>query len=68
MKKRTSKGRRQFLRGAVIGGGAAVVVVASGAAIAKPRAEEKAAPLVKPESRGYQVTPHVLEYYKKAQF
>jgi nitrous oxide reductase len=67
MGKRTSKARRQFLKGALIGGGAAAIAVASGGAVAAPRSEKRA-PQPNPQSQGYQVTPHVLEYYKTAQF
>ena len=60
-------GRRQFLKSALIGGGAVAVVAASGGAHAAPEAEAPAAaPAAKPQ--GYHVTPHILEYYKKAQF
>lgn len=67
--KRTSKKRRDFLKGALIGSGAAVVAIASGGAIAAPEDKEDsvtAQPKAGPQ--GYRVTPHVAEYYKKAQF
>lgn len=67
--KRTSKKRREFLKGALVGSGAAVVAIASGGVIAahedKP---ESTAAAPKARSQGYRVTPHVAEYYKKAQF
>lgn len=67
--KRTSKKRREFLKGALVGSGTAVVAIASGGAVAAH--EEKtentaAAPKARPQ--GYRLTPHIAEYYKKAQF
>jgi hypothetical protein len=58
-------GRREFLRNVMVGGSAAMVALASGrapAAPATPTATPKAA------SQGYHVTPHILDYYKAAQF
>ena len=67
--KRTSKKRREFLKGALVGSGAAVVAIASGGAIAAPEEKQDTAPAQpKAGSQGYRVTPHVAEYYKKAQF
>ncbi len=68
MTQRTNEKRRQFLKGALIGSGAAAVAVASGAVVAAPEQKEKPAHKPKAQSQGYQETPHVLEYYKTAQF
>ena len=67
--KRTNEKRREFLKGALVGSGAAVVAIASGGALAAPEdAKETAAARPKTEHQGYHVTPHILEYYKTAQF
>lgn len=65
--KRTKEGRRDFLKGALLGSGAAVVAVASGGVLAS---EPEPAPAAKPEAKpkGYRVTEHVNRYYKTAQF
>jgi nitrous oxide reductase len=60
-------GRRQFLKSVLIGSGAAAIAVASGGTNAAPETQAPAAaPAAKPQ--GYHVTPHILEYYKTAQF
>lgn len=60
-------GRRRFLKTVLIGSGAAAVAAASGGANAAPEPNKvTAAP--KAEPAGYHVTPHILEYYKTAQF
>ena len=60
-------GRRKFLKTALLGGGAAVVAAASGGAQAAPEPDTAVA-TAKPQPKGYHVTPHILEYYKTAQF
>ena len=60
-------GRRQFLKSVLIGSGAAALAAASGGAeAAAPPETPAAAPAAQP--KGYHVTPHILEYYKTAQF
>lgn len=59
-------GRREFLKGVLVGSGAAVVAVASGGALGASEPKQ-AAVAPKPESQGYRVTPHILDYYKTAQ-
>ena len=55
--------RREFIKKSTLAGAAvATTTLASTAAIAEV-SEEIA---VKPEQKGYQLTPHVLEYYKSA--
>jgi nitrous oxide reductase len=67
--KRTNEKRREFLKGALVGGGAAVVAVASGGALAAPvDAKQTASAQPEAQPQGYHVTPHILEYYKTAQF
>ena len=61
-------GRRKFLKGALVGSGAAVVAMASGNAVAAPESKQVATTEPKPQSQGYHVTPHILDYYKTAQF
>jgi len=60
--------RRGFLKGMLIGSGAAVVAIASGGANAAPKEETGAVEEKKAGSQGYHETPHVLDYYKTAQF
>ncbi|OGI63082.1 MAG: hypothetical protein A2W18_11240 [Candidatus Muproteobacteria bacterium RBG_16_60_9] len=64
----TSEKRREFLKGALIGSGAALAAIASGGALAAAEKKESAATPAAPASQGYQTTPHVLDYYKAAQF
>lgn len=59
-------GRREFLKGVLVGSGAAVVAVASGSALGASESKQTAVE-PKPESQGYHVTPHILDYYKTAQ-
>lgn len=66
--KRTNEKRREFLKGALIGSGAAAVAIASGGVVAASEPPTSAPAEASPESKGYTVTPHVLEYYKTAQF
>jgi nitrous oxide reductase len=66
--KRTNEKRREFLKGALIGSGAAVVAIASGGAVAASEPNQSAPAAPSSESKGYAETPHVLEYYKTAQF
>lgn len=60
--------RRGFLKGMLIGSGAAVVAIASGGGTAAPKTETGVTEEKKAGSEGYQETPHVLDYYKTAQF
>jgi hypothetical protein len=56
--------RREFLKaGAVISTGAALTTLLPATAAVEP--EESAG---KPKSKGYQLTQHVLDYYKTARF
>lgn len=65
--KRTQEGRREFLKGALLGSGAAVVAAASGGALAStPEPEPAAEPKARP--KGYRETAHIRDYYKTAQF
>jgi nitrous oxide reductase len=66
--KHTNEKRREFLKGALVGTGAAAVAIASGSAVAAPQKKETVAAQPKGESKGYEVTAHVAEYYKAAQF
>ena len=59
-------GRREFLKGVLVGSGAAVVAVASGSALGASESKQTAAVEPKPEFQGYHVTPHILDYYKTA--
>jgi nitrous oxide reductase len=55
--------RREFIRKTtLVGAGAAAAAVAGGAVIADSGAQESE----KPAQKGYQLTPHVLAYYKSA--
>ena len=65
MKKHDSEnGRREFLKtGAAIGAGAAVSALLPGTAAAEGEAEHAADGKAK---KGYQLTQHVLDYYKTA--
>lgn len=63
IKKDLDKQRREFIKkSTLVGAGLAATAVVPGAAIAgvaddKPEARQQ---------KGYQLTPHVLEYYKSA--
>ena len=63
IKKDLDKQRREFIRNStLIGAGVAAVAVAPGAAavgVTSEKSEDK-------KQKGYQLTPHVLEYYKSA--
>lgn len=60
-------GRRDFLKTALLGSGAAIVAAASGGTNAAPD-NDKPGATPKAEPKGYHITPHILEYYKTAQF
>ncbi len=66
--KRTVNKRREFLKGVLVGSGAAAVAIASGSAAAAPEKKEDAAAQPQAGTQGYHVTPHIVEYYKTAQF
>lgn len=66
--KRTNEKRREFLKGALVGSGAAAVAIATGHAVAAPEGNEETAATPPKADLGYHVTPHILEYYKTAQF
>lgn len=66
--KQTSEKRREFLKGVLIGSGAAAVAIASGGALAAPEDAAPAAAAPEDGKQGYRVTPHIAEYYEKAQF
>ena len=63
--------RRGFLRGLATAGGAAA---ASGLVVESANANSVVVPSAPAagdsgqESKGYRITPHVLEYYEKARF
>ena len=63
MKKDLDKQRREFIKNStLIGAGVAAAAVAPGAAavgVTSEKPEDK-------QQKGYQLTPHVLEYYKSA--
>ena len=59
------KGRREFLKGALLTGGAVAVGLAAGEVVAEPKATPASAEAL-PESKGYRVTEHIQEYYKTA--
>ena len=55
--------RREFLKkSTLVGAGVAATSLASTRAIAEVSGEDKQ----KPEQKGYQLTQHVLDYYKSA--
>jgi hypothetical protein len=55
--------RREFIKkSAIVGAGVAATAVASTSAIA----DVGATSAEKPEQKGYQLTQHVLDYYKSA--
>jgi len=57
------KGRREFLKGALMTGGAVAVGLVAGEAVAASNAAPTPAETL-PESKGYRVTNHIQEYYK----
>ena len=63
IKKDLDKQRREFIKNStLVGAGLAAAAVAPGAAAAgvtSEKSEDK-------QQKGYQLTPHVLEYYKAA--
>lgn len=59
--------RRKFIKQcAVVGGTAAVVAATRGAAAQEP--DGPAQPRTEQQARGYHLTPHIREYYRKASF
>lgn len=66
--KPATSNRREFLKGVAIMGGTATLALVSKAQAseAAPKTAKQEAPA--PESKGYHVTPHIAEYYQKAQF
>ncbi len=60
--------RRGFLKGAAIVGGAAAVSTLSQGVTADTQIVDKPARAADDESKGYRMTPHILEYYEKARF
>lgn len=68
MSDKTNEKRREFMKGALIGSGAAAVAIAGAGAVAAPETKEAVPAQPKAGSQGYHETPHVLEYYKTAQF
>lgn len=61
-----SKSRRDFLRGTVTTGAAAAVVTALPQAAVGAPSEEVQEQDSKRGSKGYQVTQHVIDYYRSA--
>ena len=60
-----SSSRREFLKtGAAVGAGAAASALLPGAAAAA----EAEAPATAEAKKGYQLTQHVLDYYRSAKF
>ncbi len=59
--------RRGFLKGAALAGSAAAMS-SLGQSVAASRPREMTAEEPDEKSRGYHVTPHILEYYQKARF
>ena len=72
MSKRTGKRvsatdtRRDFLKLAAVTGGAIAVTRLAGGAVAEEVAREETTSAIK--KRGYHLTPHIRQYYEKAQF
>lgn len=56
--------RRNFLKGVLVGGGAVAIAALTREAGAQPEAEAVTPP--QPETKGYRVTQHILDYYKTA--
>jgi len=65
--KKHSTDRRALLKGLAVAGTAATAA-AAGAATVVTRTEQPAATESAPQSKGYRLTPHVQEYYRKARF
>ena len=62
-RKQTDQQRREFLRGSLATGAGAVIVAAAPAAVAVSGSPESADPSAK-SGAGYQLSQHVLDYYK----
>jgi nitrous oxide reductase len=63
--------RRTFLRTVALGGGAVGVLAGTGisfSAMAEERAPASRKETQREDSRGYHVTEHIREYYRKATF
>lgn len=60
--------RRTFLKGVVAAGGTASVLAAGSAAVAEVEQAPVADNTAKAQAKGYRLTPHIAEYYKKARF
>ena len=67
-KSRQGLNRRGFLKGLATAGGTAAAsgLISQSANAAVPSAPAEG--IDAPDSKGYRVTPHVLEYYGKARF
>lgn len=63
-KQKLNEGRRNFLRGSAVVGAGVVVGSLSGQAVAAVDTEKTE----KPVEQGYHLTPHILEYYKLADY
>lgn len=59
-------GRRTFLKGVTVAGGVATIACITDTTLAD------SVPVIKPlsdeTSKGYKLTPHIQEYYRKARF
>ena len=63
IKKDLDKQRREFIKkSTLVGAGMAATTVASGSAIASVSTHNPE----KPQQKGYQLTQHVIDYYKSA--
>ena len=65
----SNRGRRRFMRTLAIGGGAATLVAATASfagSESDPGPAGESAPPAEGGSKGYHVTPHIEEYYRKA--
>ena len=65
--KKHDANRRNLLKGFAVAG-TAVTAAAAGAASVATQEVEQAAASATPEAKGYRLTPHVAEYYRKARF
>lgn len=59
--------RRSLLKGFAVAGTAATAAAAGAATIVQPQ-DTPSAPTATAETKGYRLTPHVEEYYRKARF
>ena len=62
------RSRRTFLKGMAVAGGTTVLVSVAAGGPAMAEAEARDQSEIKPDSRGYHVTPHIRTYYDKAGF